>query len=415
MWSCFEHFGDLCPLWKTVCEPALRIWGWFGVRVKGAERNFTSSGNPRPITVLHVLPQDLNRGAQVYAGKLRDALVDDPEQDHAVVTLFAGAPGGARPNVELGVSPGRGRKLLDLRAVWLLRRLIIRRDADVVVAHGGEALKYVVVAAGKRPTVYYKVGLSTAEVQRTLHKQLYRFLSRRASCVVGNSTTILEQATRLFAVSPARQALIPNARDPQTYRPLSKDEEPADPPRILFVGQLESGKRPGLFLEAMRILSAGGQRFDPMIVGDGSLRSSLERQAASTGVQLLGTRADVPELMRGAAAVVMTSAEDTEGMPGVLIEAGLCGVPVVATPAAGVRDIVEHGVTGFLVEAKPSAVAHAVSQLLRRPSLRAALGARARQRCLHHFSISGTADLWRNLIDGLAGRRAGASRQTGGS
>ena len=52
-----------------------------------------------------------------------------------------------------------------------------------------------------------------------------------------------------------------------------------------------------------------------------------------------GVRTDVPELLRRSSVLVMTSAADTEGMPGVLVEAGLSGLPVVATPAAGVADV----------------------------------------------------------------------------
>ena len=62
-----------------------------------------------------------------------------------------------------------------------------------------------------------------------------------------------------------------------------------------------------------------------------------------------GVRQDVPELLRRSAVLVMTSAPETEGMPGIVIEAALSGVPVVATPAAGVADVVVPGKTGHIV------------------------------------------------------------------
>lgn len=51
--------------------------------------------------------------------------------------------------------------------------------------------------------------------------------------------------------------------------------------------------------------------------------------------------------MRRASVVVMTSAADTEGMPGVLVEAGLSGIATVATNAAGVADVVVDGPDGL--------------------------------------------------------------------
>ena len=63
----------------------------------------------------------------------------------------------------------------------------------------------------------------------------------------------------------------------------------------------------------------------------------------------------------------MTSDATTEGMPGVLIEAGLSGLPVVATTAAGVNDVVEDGLTGFVVASDdPEELAERVERLLAR-------------------------------------------------
>ena len=353
----------------------------------------------RRCLVLHVLPQDLNRGAQAYAGRLRDSLSGDEEQEHLVVTLFAGEQGAARPDVPLDVRPGTARRLVDPRAVWRLRALIRQRGADVVVAHGGEALKYVVAAASGRPTIYYKVGLSTSELQRPLHRMLYRFLSRRVCRVVGNSRAILEQVSAVFGIPTGHQALIPNGRDPSIYRPLIDGEKPANPPRILFVGQLEPGKRPDLFIGAVEVLRRKGLVFDALIAGDGPLRAALAPRALATGIQLRGTRSDVPELMRHSAVLVMTSAPDTEGMPGVLIEAGLSGIPAVATEAAGVTDIIDDGRTGTIVcGSQPERVAMEIDQLLGDAIRRRELGAAARAKCLRQFSVRATADLWRRLV-----------------
>ena len=347
--------------------------------------------------VVHVLPQDLNRGAQVYAGKLRDQLRGDESQEHVVVTLFQGPEGGARPDVALNVPLGLGRRLLDLRAAMRLGRLIRRRDAGLVVAHGGEALKYVVAASGRRPTAYYKVGLSTAEIQRPLHRMLYRFLSWRTSLVVGNSRAILRQVEEVFGIPKSRQALIPNGRDPDVYRPLEGGEVPAVPPRLLFVGQLEPGKRPDLYLYTVERLRMAGHSFDAAIVGDGPMKLELAARSEALGVQLLGTRSDVPTLIRESSVLILTSALGTEGMPGVLIESGMSGVPVVSTAAAGVEDIVVNGVTGWVVDEEEELAAR-VGELLANPGLRFKQGTAAREWCIANFSLHATARLWRREV-----------------
>ena len=80
-----------------------------------------ASPRDRRTTVLHVLPSDLDRGAQVYAGRLRDALAGDPTQRHLVVSLFDAPEAALRADVRLGVPSGLLRRAgLDPRAAALV-------------------------------------------------------------------------------------------------------------------------------------------------------------------------------------------------------------------------------------------------------------------------------------------------------
>jgi glycosyltransferase involved in cell wall biosynthesis len=359
-----------------------------------------SPSDDHRITVLHVLPNDLDRGAQVYAAQLRDALAGDPEQRHVVIALFDGPRGALHPDLRLGVRPGLLRRAgLDPRAALGLRRAIRAQGVQVVVAHGGEPLKYAVAVAGRTPVVYYKVGLSSAEVERGSRTLLYRALARRSARVVGVSQAILDQAHRLLGVPKAKLALIPNGRDERRYHPPECEDDRAHPPLVLFVGQFETGKRPELFLDVVDVLRSRRLAFDAAMVGDGPLRSGVEAQARELGVTVMGVRQDVSEILRRASALVMTSDPATEGMPGVLIEAGLSGLPVVTTAAAGVGDVVSDGVTGSVVTTESAEdLADQVGALLTDACLRQELGANARVRCEGLFSVAATAELWRNLV-----------------
>lgn len=345
------------------------------------------------LTVLHVVPQDSWRGAQVYAGRLRDALAHDDTQRHVAVALFDAPRAGLRPDLVASGRSGVARRLgLDLVATQRLRALVRRERADVIVAHGGEALKYAVIASGRVPVVYYKVGLSTAELSRPWRRVLYTVLAQRTSMGVAVSTTVLEQMRDVLGMRPEALRVIPNGRDPRTYHP--GEATPAQRPRVLFVGQLEHGKRPELFLDVIARLRAHDVQHDAALVGDGRLRPEVTPRAVALGVELLGVRDDVPALLRGAAVLVMTSAADTEGMPGVLIEAGLSGIPVVTTSAAGAADVVLDGVTGYVVDDVES-LSTRVRELLGDVRLRRSMGAQARHRCEERFSIESGASRWR--------------------
>jgi len=372
-------------------------------RLKRSSARHTGDAVDSRTTVLHVLPADQDRGAQVYAGQLRDALAGDPAQRHLVVSLFDSPEAALRADIRLGTPSGILRRAgLDPRAVVRLRRTLRDEGADVVIAHGGEPLKYVVAAAGRTPSVYYKVGLSSAELAKPARRRLYELLAGRATRVVGVSQAIIEQAHTALGVPSVKLSVIPNGRDPLVYRPPNPSASRSEPPLVLFVARLEAGKRPDLFLDVVEVLRDRGASFDAAIVGDGPLRSSIERRAAALDVDLLGVRKDVPDLMRRASVLVMTSAADTEGMPGVLVEAGLSGIATVATNAAGVADVVVDDVTGFIESDDPQEVAGRVETLLCDASLRAQMGRRAREHCVTHFAVASTAGRWRSLVASLA-------------
>jgi glycosyltransferase involved in cell wall biosynthesis len=84
-------------------------------------------------------------------------------------------------------------------------------------------------------------------------------------------------------------------------------------------------------------------------------------------VHFLGYRNDIPDLLR--AADIFVSASHREGMPRSIIEAMMCGLPVVATNIRGSREEVVQGETGILVGVKqPDELAQALDALASNPA-----------------------------------------------
>src|SRR4029079_8497131 len=110
--------------------------------------------------VIHLLPVDAARGAQSYASELRGAM-NDASVQHRTLTLFRSRGGTLHPDSELDAPNGRLRALgFDPRAVFRLRRWLRDARPAVVVAHGGEPLKYAVLAGVPRSRlVYLKIGV----------------------------------------------------------------------------------------------------------------------------------------------------------------------------------------------------------------------------------------------------------------
>jgi glycosyltransferase involved in cell wall biosynthesis len=131
------------------------------------------------------------------------------------------------------------------------------------------------------------------------------------------------------------------------------------------------------------------------------MRADVEQRARSVGVEVLGARDDVPALLGDADLLVATS-RPPEGLPGVLIEAGLSGVAAVTTDVPGARDVVEDGVTGLVVPVEEQArLVDSVGLLLEDPDRRKAMGRAARERCLELFTLDATTDEWDEVIRGM--------------
>ncbi len=362
--------------------------------------------------VVHLLPLDLGRGAQNYAVALR-ARLDGPEVDHRIMTLFRAPDRGLEADATLDVEPGRLRSLgLDPRVCLRLRRRILAERPDAVVAHGGEPYKYARIALpGDVPLLYYRIGVSQDQATTGLRQRAHRFLLRRADLVAGVSRETLDDAEQVFGVDPDRLRLVPNGRDPERFEAARGTRPTADetPPRLISVGALTPGKRPGWFVELAASLRREGLRFDASLVGEGPLLDQLRRPAADAGVELLGHRSDVPELLAQADIFCFVSGGESEGMPGVLIEAGLAGLPTVATRVAGASTVIAEGETGFVVSVDdPEPLHQAVKRLIEDPELRADMGRAALARCEKEFTLAASTNRFRDVLDELlvpAGRR----------
>lgn len=202
-----------------------------------------------------------------------------------------------------------------------------------------------------------------------------------------------------------RRACEPGHDDAQRTRPphvLPAERSPGHRPVVVFVGALTDQKQPHRFVDVVAALRSSGRDIEALLIGDGPLRSTLAGPAHDAGVELLGSRSDVAELLRGADVMVFPSLPTGEGMPGVLIEAGLSGVPVVATDVPGVRTVLDDGTTGHVLGVDDlDGMVAAVDALLADEGRRLAMGEAARARCVARFSLEAVAAQWLAMLQPL--------------
>jgi len=165
-----------------------------------------------------------------------------------------------------------------------------------------------------------------------------------------------------------------------------------DQPRIdlVCVSRLDQQKDPLLLLNALAMLVRRGLSFRLKFAGDGPLRNAMESYVAEHGlgshVVLLGwqTQHQIFEHLSTARALVLSSHD--EGLPVAIMEAFARGVPAIAPDVGGVRELVETGLSGWLVpRGAATALADAMHAcLLAMPDDLARLGAEGRRRVQAH-------------------------------
>lgn len=362
----------------------------------------------QPPRILHVIPRVVRRGAEVFAAQLAEALNRDHGSRNLLFPLFGPPEGlpaadvrvvaGARPIAPIerasGVDPG---------AVARMRHGLRKLKPDLVVAHGGEPFKYAVLADPRNrvPVVYRKISHTTS----SRGERILAWMMTRAAAVLAVSQGLHDELVERFEVDPARVEVIPTARrDPPKLTPrereafrLSIGAKP-DAPLIAWVGRLAHEKQPGVALQVFALVRSRFGECTLALCGDGPLRGRVDRAAAvaGEGALVLGSRDDADRLI--AASDILLSTSRTEGAPGVLVEAGLAGIPAVAFDVGEVGQIIKDGETGVLAPAGfLEAMGVVVLDLLRNPDRRERLGAAARESC-QKYRLDSVAGLYAEVF-----------------
>lgn len=367
-----------------------------------------------PLRVLHVVATDQRRGGELLAADLVGALVE-AGVDQRVAVLRRGDRGGLRFRAPSVLLRSGGRRLPGLRVdaatLRALARYVRVEAVDVIEAHGSESFKYAALAGLSVPIVYVRIG--RAWVQGGARGLVHGLLMRRAARVVAVAEDLRRESVETFGYPRERAVTIPMAVDPRNLEPLRGRKvihrELGVPPRapvILSLAALTWEKDPlGHLAVVARVLEEIPSAVY-LLAGHGPLRAELEGAVRLRGldgsVRLLGPRTDVGDLL--AASDVLLLGSRSEGMPRVLIEAGMAGVPAAAYRVSGVPEVVAHGETGLLAApGDADGLAGAVVALLTDEGFRGRAGAAARERYLARFDVRHLAGRHRAVFEELAG------------
>jgi glycosyltransferase involved in cell wall biosynthesis len=367
----------------------------------------------RPVRVLQVLAGDAIAGTELMLASLVER--SDPSRiEHELATLSSLGPIGKRLR-SAGVAVHSLGDCGVLRGATRIGRLLRHRRFDVINLYGfraGLAGRIAARFARPRPKVVVGVrGLLVTEVERVdspkarIAEAIEHATAGLVDVYDANSPGAAERLEH-HGVPRERIVYIPNGIELDGWQPRTEGEGGSSPV-IACVARFVPRKRHVDLIEALAQLERDGVAFEAVLAGDGPTRQQCETLIAQSGlasrVALPGSLApaEVAELLRRSAVACLPSL--WEGMPGFVMEAMACAVPVVAARVNGPDALVLDGETGLLVPPlEPAELASALRRLLEDPDLAERLGAAGRRRIEERFDLDGMVEAKQDLYERVA-------------
>jgi glycosyltransferase involved in cell wall biosynthesis len=302
-------------------------------------------------------------------------------------------------------------------ALWRLRAVLSEHAIDVVHLHTLQFYQLYFVLCRWFGGPPFVVTLHRAEVlgfhrRHVLMRACWRLVLKHAAAVNAVSAWLTAEARRRLPFVPAIEVITNGIAAPDATLPNSDllRQKLGLPARYLcMVGVLEAYKGHDIALHALASLDAD---CDLLLIGSGSLlapyRALCERLGIAARVHFVGqlSHADTLALLRDSLALVMPSRN--EGLGLVVLEAGMLGVPVIASDIEPFREMLSHETTALLFATENAdALTHAARRLLSDAPLRARLAQQFRAHVGENFTIASNArryaQLYRRVLHGTPG------------
>lgn len=267
----------------------------------------------------------------------------------------------------------------------MIEALCLAKGIDLV--HANTLLGFPFVAASERrgiPCLWHIHEMLGSGLSFDLKEDEFAVAVERASRIVTVSHASrqrFEEYCRSLGVSAPEAIVVHNGVGvPESFRPY----EPADPVKLLCVGNLQPHKGYHILIDAVAVVAARGRRVALTVLGDGDPAYLLRlwEQSIRAGVNerlhFLTAELDVGRRIRDADMVVNPSLVENFSLA--IAEAMAHAKPVVATDIGGTKELLTDGETGALVPAgDPDALAHAIITFIENPEFARRCGEKARE------------------------------------
>ncbi|MFH0882267.1 MAG: glycosyltransferase [bacterium] len=292
-----------------------------------------------------------------------------------------------------------GVNRLAVAALRKVRQSLLAPPPDVVHLHGlvgGRFGRLALFGTNVRTVYHVHTDLSIAHRLNGFQRWIERRLAKKSGRIIAVSKAVMEDLVVNIGIDRGMIEVLAGGISDQDPLHQGASKHRLNIPEgigvVVTLASLTEHKGIPTLLNAVSLVPESML----LVAGEGPLRTDLEEMAEqlkiSDRVQFLGFVQDTATLL-AAADVVALASWPREGLSLALIEAHRAGRPCVCTNVGGMPEVVEQGVTGFVVPPRdPGAMAEAFAKLLDDDSLRDRMGNAARKRFLKKYEKTGYLD-----------------------
>ncbi len=363
----------------------------------------------RPLRVMFVMTSMPVGGAETLLVNLVRGL-DNCRFAPEIVCLKEPGPLGGELASEMPIHSHLLAGKYDLRVLPRLCRLLRSRKIDALVTVGaGDKMFWGRLAARLTGVPVVISALHSTGWPDSIGR-LNRLLTPWTDAFIGVADAHAEHLIEREGFPRDKVHTIYNGVDTTRFAPgdgSAKRRELGLPEEALTVGilaALRPEKNHELFLAGAEQIHRQLPATHFIVVGDGPLRTQLEKQAHQLGIaqvtHFLGSRSDVPELLQTLDVLALTS--HNEASPVSILEALSSEVPLVAPEVGSVPETVLPNITGRLFSAGDrSGFVLSTVELLSNPTLRAEMGSEGRRRVVEQWSLGAMVSSYEALLERL--------------
>ncbi|SHO65379.1 glycosyltransferase family 4 protein [Algoriphagus zhangzhouensis] len=304
--------------------------------------------------IIQLIQKPQRRGAEIFAAQLSEEL---RKQGHQVllVSIFSGEAELPFNGEWIKLNRPVSNRLFDFLGWRKLSHLVDSFKPDIIQANAADTLKFSVISkrlfGWRNPIIYRNANQMGDFIRNRLHLKFNNWLLNQVSGIVSVSEASKLDLHSTFELNRIQSEVIPIGIDMTEIDHAIKEDLKINLPEkfLIQIGGLVPEKDPIGMLDMFANLIQELPDLHLVYIGTGKLKSQLndeiDRIELWERVQVIAAQENIFPFLSKAKALVLPS--KIEGLPGVILEAMYCKIPVVAFGVGGISEVLKEEETGW--------------------------------------------------------------------